>query len=493
MPPTPDASPANFLLEISPDPSPWPAKIASSDKVRDVKISPDGSLVLYQVQPFYRTGPRSVSTLWLAETDVPQSARPLTNGSFNNRAGVFHPDGKQILFLSDKECPGNCSHIYTLDLQISESTRSDSQPHLLNSESRRVQAFEISPDGRLIAFTSKNGAGRNGEEKDDPRVFDAFSIRSPGSAMEREVKLQIYNFTTGTTIAVDGIHRDVYIEAFTWSPDSRKVLYRLRPGRGRGPESPEQEISLQSILVDEPNPSPFVVGTYRRSPSGQNVWACTGHIVSLQNYEPRNILDARALFADREDTFTCGDADGRRLYGISEDAVRIVNANHVPEEYGKHIAVEISSDVDTHIDIVALDATASAEPKKLFTLFRTQDEAIWFGAWDAKKVINGNDGSVWYVFAAVLSSGVKHEAPNVWTVRVASDGMQRTKVRLSSHLHWLAEAPVFTTHVIRWKAADGVELSGLVRYPPGYDASMGPLPAVLFIHGGPYRCVTIRA
>jgi dipeptidyl aminopeptidase/acylaminoacyl peptidase len=170
------------------------------------------------------------------------------------------------------------------------------------------------------------------------------------------------------------------------------------------------------------------------------------------------------------------------LYGDTEDAVRIVNMSSDSED--SMIAVEAFSDVDTHIDAVSFEGNTM---KTLFTLFQTQEDAIWFGSWDARKTMDGN-GNVSYVCAAVLSSGIRHEPPNVWACRVSGEQREiSNKIKLSSHLQWLADAPVFKTEVMRWKAADGTELSGLVRYPPGYDVSHGRLPTVLFIHGGPYR------
>jgi len=83
-----------------------PTFIASQPKIRDVKFSPNGGFILYQVTQFYRSTSRPLSTLWLAETNRPSSAIPVTGGEFNDRSGVFHPDGTRILFLSDRQTPG---------------------------------------------------------------------------------------------------------------------------------------------------------------------------------------------------------------------------------------------------------------------------------------------------------------------------------------------------------------------------------------------------
>ncbi|KAG6919834.1 hypothetical protein DXG01_000339 [Tephrocybe rancida] len=455
----------------------WPAQIASSKKVRDVQISPNGSEILYQVQPFYKVD-RFVSELWLAQTAVSHSARPLTKGNFNDRAGVFHPDGQRIVFLSDRHNPGKGGTIFLLELAI--EVGDDPQPVPLSPTfaKKGVQAFEVSPNGQFIAFTSADeaiiseGAERS-EERDDARV-----VSGPG-VQEGFSRLRVYSFSTGQIVTLHGIRRDRHVEAFCWSPDSSRLLYRLR--QGRGSEFAEREVTLESISIKDPNQAARFLGTYPRSPSGRNIWTSSGLIAALQSYEPSNILDARTLFIHTEEA-RVGAGGTQRLYGTEEDAIRLVSlgVNPTPDT---SIAVEVSSNVDTHIDVVFLDRPAGGS----VTIFRTHEEAVWFGAWDAKMVID-EEGHISYVVAAVLSSSIRHEPPNVWSFRVSADGREKyPRLQLSLHLQWLSDAPMFTTEVIQWQAADGTSLDGIIRYPPGYCMSDGPRPTVLFLHGGPYR------
>ncbi|KAF8068855.1 Alpha/Beta hydrolase protein [Lyophyllum atratum] len=465
-----------MAISLDSEDHPWPSQIASSYKVRDVQLSPDGSTILYQVQPFYKAD-RTISELWLAQTDIPQSARPLTltNGAYNDKAGVFHPDGRRVIFLSDRSSVGKPAQIYLLDLDNKGGSDAEPVPLSPKLEKKGVQAFDVSPDGEFVAFTSRDDAVSEDElkrieEKDDARVFDG------SGGVGGFSRLRVYSFATGAIWTLEGVRKDRHIEAFTWSPDSTRLLYRLR--QGRESEFAEREVTLESIAVEDSCQIPCVVGVYPRSPSGQNIWTNSGHILSLQSYDSRNILDARALFADRADKQISFTKFGERLYGLTDDAVRIVDMRG-------DIAVEVCCDVDTNIDIVSFDADTH-EAKKRLTIFQTQQEAIWFGSWDAKRVVDiGGNSS--YVFAAVLSSVVRHEPPNVWACRVSDDGRELSpKLQLSSHLQWLTDIPSITAEVVRWTSTDGTHLSGLVRYPPGYKASHGPLPTVLFLHGGPY-------
>ncbi|KAG6919832.1 hypothetical protein DXG01_000337 [Tephrocybe rancida] len=177
--------------------------------------------------------------------------------------------------------------------------------------------------------------------------------------------------------------------------------------------------------------------------------------------------------------FATGEMD--RSYGVEEDAVRMVSLG-LGSTRDTTIAVEVSSNVDTHIDVVFLDRPAGGP----VTIFRTREEAIWFGAWDARMVVD--EGHTSYFVAAVISSGIRHEPPNVWSFRVSADGRENyTRLQLSSHLQWLSNIPVFSTEVIQWQSFDGTSLNGIIRYPPGYCTSDEPRPTILFLHGGPYR------
>ena len=172
-----------------------------------------------------------------------------------------------------------------------------------------------------------------------------------------------------------------------------------------------------------------------------------------------------------------------KLYGLTEDAVRIVDMGCGTQSRNTMIAVEVCTDVDTRIDVVDFVDDRDGDFKVLSSLFETKgEEAIWFGAWDAKGFVS-EENEASFVFAAVLSSGIHHRPPNAWSIRVQANAPPK-RLQLSSHLQWLADVPQIKTEVIHWESMDGTKLSGLVRYPPGYN---GLLPTILHIHGGPYR------
>ncbi|KAJ7451763.1 Alpha/Beta hydrolase protein [Mycena galericulata] len=468
--------PANGTLREEDQDQDLATRIAASGKVREIRLSPDGVYVVYQDQHQYKVGASTEADLWVAQTDVPGSARRFVAGGCYNGGVVFHPDARRIVFLSDRATPGKAGQMYILDIKAKEGT----EPEAITT-GRTVQGFDISPDGTHIAFLTPAPA----EEEHAAWVKGKTDAKVYGEKVGLS-QIALYDFATRETSPVKGIRNDMQVESLTWSPDSKELLYRLRENKGS--EYSEMPVLVQRIAIAGENPVPVLVGTYPRSPSGQNVWLRSGHIAELQSYIPTNTLDARTLFVHRVGNPFSDCAEGSkggttRLYGNTEDAVRIVNmhaGSDNPDGEG-FIAIEVCNDIDTHIDVVV---SSAGGVRTALTMFETHDDAIWFSAWDAKRVVDAV-GDVSYIFAAILSSAIRHEPPNAWIFRVDSKGVLKTRAKLSSHLKWLAEAPRLRTEVVYWNAKDGTRLSGLVRYPPNHES--GKLPTVLFLHGGPYR------
>ncbi|KAF7376472.1 Peptidase-S9 domain-containing protein [Mycena sanguinolenta] len=448
-------------------------RISGSGKVREIRISPDGTHVVYQRQFQYKAGANLVTELWVAQTDVPGSARLLTVGEFFNGGTVFHPDNKRIVFLSDRASPGKAGTMYMLNFATANE---DTVPEAIDTGRKMVQGFDLSPDGAWIVFlspadTTEAYAARI-KAKDDGKVYGEKVGLS---------RIMLYNFATGETSALKGVRDDLQVESATFSPDSREILYRMR--ENKGVEYSEMPIVVERIAIAGENPVPILVATYPRSPAGQSLWLASGHIADLQSFVPTNTLDARTLFVNPLGEPFSVDGATTRLYGVDEDAVRIVNMQPGTNADGEgFIAVEVCKDVDTHMDVVVCSANGSVRIS--VRMFETDEDAVWFSAWDARRVVDAS-GGVSYIFASILSSAIRHEPLNAYTIRVAADGTLQKRVKLSSHLQWLADIPHPRTEVVYWKAADGTQLSGVVRYPPGYES--GKLPTVLFLHGGPYR------
>src|SRR5260370_30894016 len=71
-------------------------------RVADPQISPDGKLVAYSITTVDLPGNKTSTSLWLAPTDKREPPQLTTAPSKKNKHPRWSPDGKQILFESNR-------------------------------------------------------------------------------------------------------------------------------------------------------------------------------------------------------------------------------------------------------------------------------------------------------------------------------------------------------------------------------------------------------
>jgi len=112
-------------------------------RVADPQISPDGKQVAYTVTSVDLAANSTSSTIWLAPTGGGMP-RQLTTTKKKDRHPRFNPDGKQILFESNRSGE---TQLWTIDLTGGEAKQ-------LTTISTEASTGVWSPDGKSIAFVS---------------------------------------------------------------------------------------------------------------------------------------------------------------------------------------------------------------------------------------------------------------------------------------------------------------------------------------------------
>jgi dipeptidyl aminopeptidase/acylaminoacyl peptidase len=112
-------------------------------RVADPQISPDGKLVAYALTTVDLAGNKTSSDIWLAPTSKGEP-RQLTNSGKKDKHPRWSPDGKRLLFESNRS---GDNQLWVIDLDGGEARQ-------LTTISTEAGNGLWSPDGKTIAFVS---------------------------------------------------------------------------------------------------------------------------------------------------------------------------------------------------------------------------------------------------------------------------------------------------------------------------------------------------
>lgn len=113
--------------------------------VSDPQISPDGSQVIYTQTETDDENNRYTSNLWIVSSKGSRTPRPFTFGKQKDRAPRWSPDGKWIIFISDRSGEDR--------FYLISSDGGEAMP--LDTGKVKPAPALWSPDGKQIAFVSK--------------------------------------------------------------------------------------------------------------------------------------------------------------------------------------------------------------------------------------------------------------------------------------------------------------------------------------------------
>ncbi|MCI0463267.1 MAG: S9 family peptidase [Gemmataceae bacterium] len=216
-------------------------------RLADPQVSPDGKTVAYVVTTVDFTGHRTSSTIWLAPT-TGGAPRPLTNTTKKDRHPRWSPDGKRILFESNRSGE---NQLWVIDITGGEAQQ---RTTIATDASTGIW----SPDGQWIAFVSavypeysakpyaeSNALNkkRKEEAENNPvkaKVFTKLFFRHWDEWVEdKRQHLFVMPAAGGDPRDVTPDDRDAYPTSttfsvgddFTFSPDSKYLVYTAVPER----------------------------------------------------------------------------------------------------------------------------------------------------------------------------------------------------------------------------------------------------------------------
>jgi len=414
-----------------------PDDVLAVEAIGAVKVSPDGTRVLYELTYADLKDDATRSEIWLASTIDPSAKPRKFTASREDRSPAWSPDGRSIAFLSTRGSGGGDSP----RAQVYVMSASGGEADALTDAKGGVTGFSWSPDSKRIAFIATEplteAQEKDQKDKNDARVVDGDYRFSHLWMIDVESKRAKAVVSNNAALADPN-----------WSPDGTRLAYVSRPT----PKTDDEELADVYVANVDGTGTPRKL-LENEGPDTSPRWSPDGKSIALNTYDPK-----------------------RGKLGIEHLVV-------IPAEGGK------ARDLIANPDGIATDIAWSADGSHLY--FRTAHHtttnvfriAAGGGAPEAlthdEAVINSFSVSADGTRIAFARSDLLH-APDVYTSAVPVSNAQR----ITDHNAAVRELALGRAEVVRWTAKDGLPLEGILIYPVGYREG-SKVPVVASIHGGP--------
>ena len=433
---TPETSTTTAQAPTLPRPL-TPEELADRLVPEDPRLAPNGRDVVFAVAPNGKKGEHKDQALWLSRDGAP--AQPFTAGTAHDANPRWSPDGRCIVFCSDRHQRGDD----TFKLYLIDITGGEARP--LGDLQGAISSPIWSPDGQSVAVLRKDPETpeekRRREERDDAIVAD----ENP-----KPTRLWVVDVATGDARCLTYGDRQVW--SFAWAPDGSRLAILttespdlntlfdagdlwLVPVTGGAPKhiATFPVLPGDPVFVETPDgPAIAVRANQHRADPSDSIW-----IVGLDDGQPRNLLPGYAGVV--EDLVALpGSLDGL--------AARIVARTH-----GSFHGLTATGGAFRPLTPVDYHGRGSVLSAPSFSADGTRVAFIWSDGSTPEEVFVGEAGG---------------EADAITSLGASFQG------RLQ---------PVET---VRWTSPDGVEIEGLLTLPAEYEPGQR-YPLVVEIHGGP--------
>ena len=409
-------------------------------------LSPDGANAVYVLSETLGSGgeERQVTSLWQVATRGGRSRR-LTGETGDDSNPRFAPDGRSVYFLSTRS---NVQQVYRIALDGGEADQLTDLP-------QGVGAFELSPDGKTLAFSALAAPPVPPGPNDHKRITRAW-YRMDGLGYLQDVGQALYVMPSRGGRAKAVTEHDGVIAGLSWSPGGARVACLVIGMADQG----FMEGCIRIVDVD----------------SGQQQSLADGHLIMgffwCDDQRIGYLAPPDGDLSRQSQLFVIG-IEGRRARSRTAGSDLAVGALFQVNPPAARMQSR---------PLVAADGTAAFLPVGVggeariyrFTLAGPRKYEQVLGGERMVTLLDGNDRH-WLI--AVQTP----DAPPEMALFDLETGVERP---LTGHnRRWRARIRWPEMERITARVSRGVEVEGWVLKPPGEKP---PYKTVLYIHGGPH-------
>lgn len=415
----------------------------------DARIAPDGSRVAYVVSTPSLAKNEHEGSLFVVSSSGGASTRIGSNTTiFNIPVPAprlrWSPDSTMVAVLA----------LRSGRPQVVAIPLDGSAPRALTSAPEGVFGFEWSPDGKRLAFVTRDPMPDDEARRRQDR---SFVIRA--DAPDRPTRLAVQDASESALprLLTPTTH---YVDAFSWSPDGREIAYSAAPKSGF---TAPYYTRIYAIPVDGGTPRTIVdaPGTNsgpRFSPDGRSIaFISTSGKVDIMASRSLAVVPASGGATPR--VFAMDDAWVNEYVWSADSASIYVQANDGTFGRREHMFEQAL------VRVMAADGRA---------------ERVDTGAVVNYSISLSRDGS------RIAYRSVEGRTMGDLFVMDAATRKTTRITQVNPELNGFA---LGTLKAVSWRSFDGMEIWGLLLTPPG--ATTGTrLPLLVYIHGGPGGGIT---
>jgi dipeptidyl aminopeptidase/acylaminoacyl peptidase len=412
--------------------------VLSLRQVGQPVISPDGRHVAFGVGSTEWTENRYDNEIWLSrDGNAPTQLTRTPKG--NSTAPRWSPDGAWLAFLADR---GEKTQVYVVPIAGGEAFR-------ITAAKEGVSDYRWSPDGRSIAYASAESESEAMKQRkatygeymveDGEYVMTHLWVTAAAPAEWAAGKVAEPIRLTGG---------DAYtVGSFSWSPDGAHIAFdhAADPLINNGPS---RDISI--VTIADRTVRPLV---NRRGSDGSPVWSPDGRWIA----------------------FSSTDGDTTSNFYRNGQLLRI------PANGGA--TTRLAADFDEQIGGITWNPRGiffSGRQRTTTHLYRIDPER---GTTSRAVTAPLNISAPSFSADGTRFAFVSQDSRSLNEIHVASlDTFQ--PAQLTTMSEQIAQWPIGTAEVVRWKSQDGAEIEGVLHKPRDFDPAK-KYPLLVVIHGGP--------